>query len=157
MKSASISELQKELHLIERKQLIELCVRLSKYKKENKEYLNYLLFETPDEKQYINNVKELIDEGFDGLNRKTVYFTKKGLRKVVRIMNKFIKFSDSKQTELELRIYFVKKMKAEHIPIDESLVLSNLYHREIEKVKSTLVKLHEDIQYDYQQEVEQLN
>jgi len=41
---ASLSELQKELALLERKEVLELCIRLAKYKKENKEYLSYLVF-----------------------------------------------------------------------------------------------------------------
>lgn len=156
MKAASISELQKELMLVERKQLLELCMRMAKYKKENKELLSYLLFEAHDEKAYIKSVKEQVDEEFYGMNRSTVYLTKKSLRKVLRMVNKFIKYSGLKETEIELRIYFVSKVKAARIPIDRSTVLSNLYHKEIEKIKIGVSKLHEDLQYDYQQELEKL-
>jgi hypothetical protein len=47
-------------------------------------------------------------------------------------------------------------VKDARIPIDTSVVLSNLYNREIEKIKTTLSKLHEDLQYDYKQELERL-
>ena len=56
MKAASIHELQKELKELEQKQVMELCIRLAKYKKENKEFLSYLLFEAHDEKAYIKNI-----------------------------------------------------------------------------------------------------
>ena len=156
MKAASISELQKELGLCERKRLLELCLRMAKYKKENKELLTYLIFEAHDEKAYIHSVKELIEEGFDIMNRDTVYLTKKSLRKVLRMVNKFVKYSGSKQTEIELRFYFCSKIRKAYIPIDRSTVLSNLFHREMEKITKLLSKMHEDIQYDYHQELNKL-
>ena len=156
MKAASIRELQKELTLLEPKQVLELCLRLAKYKKDNKELLSYLLFEAHDEKTYIKTIKEQMDLDFSGINRNTSYLTKKSLRKILRAVNKFIKYSGSKQTEVELRIYFCSKVKAARIAIDTSTVLSNLYNREIEKIKTALSKLHEDLQYDHKQELERL-
>ena len=156
MKVASIHELQKKLKSLEPKEVLELCVRLAKYKKDNKELLSYLLFEAHDEKTYIKNIKEQMDEEFWAINRNTSYLTKKSLRKILRGVNKFIKYSGIKQTEIELRIYFCTKVKAARIPIDTSVVLSNLYNREIEKIKTILSKLHEDLQYDYKQELEKL-
>lgn len=156
MKAASIHQLQKELNELEPKQVLELCVRLAKYKKENKELLSYLIFEAHDEKTYINGIKEEIDIMFSEMNRSTTYLIKKSLRKILRLTNKYIKYSGSKQTEVELKIYFCSKIKASRIRIDDSVMLSNLYNREIEKIKTTIAKLHEDLQYDYQQELEKL-
>ena len=156
MKAASIHQLQKELKELEPKQVLELCVRLVKYKKENKELLTYLIFEAHDEKTYINGIKEEIDILFSEMNRSSTYLIKKSLRKILRLTNKFIKYSGSKQTEVELKIYFCTKIKASRIRIDSSTMLSNLYNREIEKIKSAIAKLHEDLQYDYKQELEKL-
>lgn len=156
MKAASIHQLQKELNELEPKQVLELCVRLAKYKKENKELLTYLIFEAHDEKTYIKGIKEEIDILFSEMNRSTTYLIKKSLRKILRLTNKFIKYSGSKETEVELKIYFCSKIKASRIRIDESVMLSNLYNREIEKIKTTISKLHEDLQYDYKQELDKL-
>ena len=38
MKAATLSEIKKELNTLPPEQLVELCLRLSKYKKENKEF-----------------------------------------------------------------------------------------------------------------------
>jgi hypothetical protein len=156
MKAASLHELQKELNALEPKQVLELCIRLTKYKKENKELLSYLIFEAQDERTYINGIKEEIDVMFFEMNKTTIYLAKKSLRKILRLTNKFIKYSGSKQTEIELKLYFCSKIKKSRIPIDTSLVLSNLYTREIEKIESAISKLHEDLQYDYKQELENL-
>jgi N-glycosylase/DNA lyase len=97
-----------------------------------------------------------MDEEFWAINRNTSYLTKKSLRKILRGVNKYVKYSGIKQTEIDLRIYFCAKVKAARIAIDTSVVLSNLYNREIEKIKTILSKLHEDLQYDYKQELERL-
>ena len=156
MRSSTISQIQKELAALESRELQALCIRLAKYKKDNKELLSYLLFDAVNEKNYVATVKEEIDVLFHGINRQTTYTTKKGLQKVVRNMNKFIKYSDNTQTELELRIYFCLKVKAARINLDASNVISNLYYREKDKINTAFSKLHEDLQYDYKEELENI-
>ena len=156
MKASTINQIQNELATLEPKQVQELCMRLAKYKKDNKELLSYLLFDAIDEKSYIGNVKEEINRLFGEINRHTTYTTKKGLQKVVRNMKKFIKYSDNKQTEIELRIYFCSKVKTARIDLDLSTVISNLYYREKDKINVAFSKLHEDLQYDYKEELEKL-
>jgi hypothetical protein len=131
-------------------------MRLAKYKKDNKELLSYLLFDATDEKGYVESVKQEIELLFSDINRHTTYTTKKGLQKVVRNMNKFIKYSDHKQTEIELRIYFCLKVRSSRINLDSSNVISNLYYREKDKISAAFSKLHEDLQYDYKEELEKL-
>lgn len=156
MKASSIHEIQKELKSYPPKELLEFCIRLAKYKKENKELLTYLMFEAQDEKNYVKSIKQQLDQLFEEINKQSTYTTKKGLQKIVRVMNRFIKYSDQKTTELELRIYFCKKVKSERISISTSTVISNLYEREKKKISTCLSKLHEDLQYDFQSDVEVL-
>ena len=84
-------------------------MRMAKHKKENKELLTYLLFEAHDEPAFVSNVKAEMDELFCSLPSGNVYYIKKSLRKILRIVNKQIKYSGLKQTELELRLYFAGK------------------------------------------------
>jgi hypothetical protein len=156
MKPFTINQLQKELRTLNQKELLAICIRLAKHKKENKELLSYLLFDASNEKTYIEDAKKELDMLFTEINRKTTYTTKKGLQKIVRNMNRLVKFSSVKQTEIELRIHFCKKVKSQRIPIDASAVINNLYYREIEKIKNAFLKLHEDLQFDYKNDLEQL-
>jgi N-methylhydantoinase B/oxoprolinase/acetone carboxylase alpha subunit len=156
MKSPSITQLEKELRTLEPKKILEICVRLAKHKKENKELLAYLLFDSNNEKTYIEDAKKEIDALFYDINRKTSYTTKKGLQKIVRNMNKLIKYSKSKTTELEIRIYFCRKVRSSRINLDSSAVISNLYYREMEKIRTIFSKLHEDLQLDYRNDLEEL-
>ncbi|MBA3971307.1 MAG: hypothetical protein H0X46_04060 [Bacteroidetes bacterium] len=157
MKPHTINEIQKELKTLEPQQVLELCMRLAKHKKENKELLSYLLFDVNDEKEYLEKVKAQLNELFFEINRKSTYTTKKGLQKVVRNLNKFIKNSSKKESDIELRIYFCNKIRSARINLDSSKIISNLYYREIEKIKTSYSKLHEDLQYDFKEALEKLS
>jgi hypothetical protein len=156
MKAATLNELKTELHTIPPARVLELCLHLAKYKKENKELLTYLLFESDDEQGYIKSVKDEIDEQILNLNRSSLFLAKKTLRKILRTTNKYIRYSGSKRTEADLLIYFCKKLKNSGVPIHKSVVLSNLYQRQIQKINKALETLHEDLQYDYQEELKLL-
>ncbi len=152
MKSASISDLKKELKTCSPTALLEACMRLAKYKKDNKELLNYLLFEAGDEQTYINALKIEIDELFAEMNESNGYLVKKGLRKILRTVAKHIHYSGIPQTEIELLIYFCEKIKTTSLIdyVNTNKVLYNLYSQQLKKINKALQKLHEDLQFDYQ-------
>ena len=156
MKAASLKEIKTELNTLHPTKVLELCMHLVKYKKENKELLTYLLFEASDEQFYIKEIKEQIDELYKDVNKNNVYLAKKTLRKILRITNKYIKYSGSKQTEVELLIYFCKKFKKSSIPKHANTILGNMYIRQIQKINKALSTLHEDLQYDYSEELKLL-
>lgn len=156
MKTATVTELKKELNRQEPSKLVELCLRLVKYKKDNKELLTYLLFEADNEMAYINSVKYEIDELMTAIPNRNIYYLKKSLRKILRSLDKYIRYSGNKETETELRIYFCKKILAAHIPIKRSRVLQNLYEGQLKKIKIAISKLHEDLQYDYGEQLKEI-
>lgn len=157
MKAASIIEIKQELENNTQKELLGLCLRLARYKKENKELLTFLLFEAGDLQSYIKNIKSEIDNLFSDINRSNLYFTKKGLRKILRLTNKFIRYSTSKQAEVELLIYYCLKIKESGIAINKSTALNNLFNMQIQKINKSLKLLHEDLQYDYLKEMHELS
>ena len=156
MKTASLHEIKTELQSLNPDTLAGLCMRLAKYKKENKELLTYLLFESHHEQSYIESVKETIDELFAELPSQNLYLIKKVLRKILRFVNRQIKYSGIKQTEVDLRIYFCSKVKAARIPLSTGTVLFNLYQQQLNKINTVLQKLPEDLQSDYQQDLEKI-
>ena len=46
MQTTSLSELKKELSIMPKDKLVDVCTKLIRFKKENKELLHYLLFES---------------------------------------------------------------------------------------------------------------
>jgi hypothetical protein len=156
METSSLAHLKKELNTMAQPQLVELMIRLGKYKKENKELLHYLLFESHDEQTYINNIKAEVEDQFKEVNRTTVYFAKKTIRKILRGIGKHIKYSNKSETTVELLIHFLQQFKKLPNNFYESTVIINMYAAQLKKINKELGKLHEDIQYDYRKEIDDL-
>jgi hypothetical protein len=155
-RNLSIKELKDELGGRSRNELLALCLRLARFKKENKELLGYILFESADEQDFIKRVKGEIDLQFDEMNVDTAYFIKKSTRKILKNTRKYIRYSGKKETEVELLIYFCFKMKEFPPPIRRIPAMKNLFERLIASIKKTMLSLHEDLQFDYGKEVEEL-
>ena len=156
MKSASLKELKTELQDRSQSELLALCLRLGRFKKENKELLTYLLFEANDENRYIESVKEYMDVEFKNINTKSYFFMRKSMRKILTNTKKFIRYSKQKETEVELLLYYCKKLKAFKPSINNSTRLQNIYNRQLVLIKKSVSTLHEDLQYDYQLEIDEL-
>jgi len=156
MKAATVNEIKQELSNSSPSQLTELCLRLARFKKENKELLTYLLFEAHDTAAYIESVKQEMASQFEGMNKSNVYFVKKTLRKIIRTAAKYTRYSGLATVEIELFIYFCATMKDLNISIDKNPVLSNIYQNQLKKINKAVASLHEDLQYDYLKEIKKL-
>lgn len=156
MKTATVKQLKDELKHRSHDELLEICLRLSKFKKENKELLTYLLFESVDEEAYIAAVKKEVDVQFEQINRNNYYYIKKSIRKVLRELKKYIRYSGKKETEAELLIYFLVKLEDFTPSIHRNKTLQNLYERQLEQVRKKISGLHEDLQYDFSKELDEL-
>ena len=156
MKTASISNIKRELQEKSQQELIKYCLRVAKFKTENKELLNYLLFEAYDEDNFIEELKEDIKHQFTEINLSSVYFAKKNIRRILRYVLKHIKYSGIKQTEVELLICFCQQFRQLSLPFHESKVLMNLYNRQLLNLAKAILTLDEDLQFDYQSECEEI-
>ena len=157
IKVNSISTLKKELQHLPREVLIEHCLRIAKYKKDNKELLNYLLFESDDEPTYIQQIKNEVEKEFTTINTNPFYYIKKSIRRIHRIITKYIRHSGKKETEVELLIFFCQQMRSCGISFRESKVMVNLYERQLKAIHKALSALHDDIQIDYEEELEEVD
>jgi len=156
MKPVTIKKIKDELHYKSSQELIELCLKLSKFKKENKELLSYLLFDVEDEATYIYNVKEYSTLLFGDINTKSFFYIRKSVRKILKLTKKYIRYSKKKETEVELLLHFCKELKKVSPSISKSPRLLNVYNRQLILIKKAIATLHEDLQYDYQLEFDQL-
>ena len=154
MKAATVKAIKEELNMRSREELVELCLSLSKFKKENKELLTYLLYEVSDELSFINSIKDEIDLAFKEINRTSYYYLKKSIRKILRNTKKNIRYSKKKQTEVELILFYCNKLKNFTPPISKSIPLTRIFEREILRVEKIVTKLDADLQYDYGNEIE---
>jgi hypothetical protein len=153
MKAASLSTLKNELSTLPEEEVLKICMRLARYKKENKELLNYLIFDAFDEAGYIDSIKSELDQHFREINTSHHHFIKKSIRKILKISNKYIRYSGNKRTEVDLLLYFCLKLKNSGLPIRTIVSLHNLYLSQVQKIKKAVATLHEDLQFDYQDEI----
>ncbi|MGB1019275.1 MAG: hypothetical protein ACPGVH_09385 [Chitinophagales bacterium] len=150
MKTATVRELKLELAEKSPKELIEICLTLSKFKKENKELLTYLLYEKDNEETYIKDIKAEVEEMFLDLNTKSLYYVKKSIRKILRTIKKYIRYSKQKETEIELLLHFCQQMKTMPYGMQKSKVLIGVFEKQIDFIEKKLPALHEDLQYDFE-------
>jgi glycerophosphoryl diester phosphodiesterase len=154
MKAASINEIKKELTDLTAERLVELLLQVTKYKKDNKELLTYLLFEAGNKQIFISSIKKEVKVLFEEINQDlNLYFTRKSIRKILRLVNKYAKYIDEKEAEVELLIYFLQQMHQSGIPYEKSTALNNLFDAQKSKIKKLLTTFHEDLQHDYLQEL----
>jgi hypothetical protein len=150
MDAASLNELKRALEDLDAGQLKSLCLRLAKFKKDNKELLTYLLFEEQDESGYVESVKREITGLFSEISNLNTYYLKKSLRRILKLVNKQIRYSGVPETELALRIHFCQQIQEAGMPVTKSVVLMNMYDQQLKKIHQVLGKLHEDLQSDYE-------
>jgi hypothetical protein len=143
-----LQDIKKELQHLSGLQITELCLRLARHKKENKELLAYLLFEADNNAAFIEKIKAETGFMFSQLPVRS-YEAAKYLRKILRLLGKYIKFMASKESEIELLINFCTgyiqyaDRRTSYKPLRLILV------RQVEKIRTAIGKLHEDLQYDF--------
>lgn len=153
MKAASAHEIKTQLKELNKQELITLCLRLSRFKKENKELLDYLLFQSHDLEGYITAVKNEVDEGFSQLNTSSVFLAKKTLRKTLRICKKYIRYTGSEIAEAEILMHYLTHFKQMKLPWQKTKMLKNIYDTQLKKLSTSIESMHEDLQYDYKKQL----
>jgi hypothetical protein len=148
-----IAEIKKELQHLDNTQLTELCLRLVRHKKENKELTGYLLFDADNERAFIDSLMAENGLMFSQLPHNN-YQLAKNLRKILRLLGKYIKFMASGEAEVEVLINFCrnyvqyvdKRASSSYKP------LRLIFTRQLDKIRKSITKLHEDLQFDYSQD-----
>lgn len=153
--SPKLADLKKELNFLQAPELKELCLRLAKHKTENKELLHFLLFYTEKKESYVEDIKQLIINEFDSLHP-SIYLATKQIRKLLRLCNKHIKFLATKHLEAEIALAFCKEFITHPIvSINQKATLAILIGQ-LKRLMRVIPKLEEDLQFDYQQQFDEL-
>jgi hypothetical protein len=156
MKTRSIAEIKKELHHIDKADLIAHCLRIAKYKTDNKGLLSYLLFNQQNLQDTLAEMKEQISYDFSEVPPLDKHYSKKSIRKVLRTTLKFAKYIQQPELEIELLLHFCKEYKRRGLSFSHQPIILNIYFAQIKKIEKLISNLHEDLQYDYNKEVEVL-
>ncbi|PRY90472.1 hypothetical protein [Mongoliibacter ruber] len=157
MQIPSLAMLKKELSLLDEKELVATVLELAKYSRDNKAFLYFKLFEKENPRIFIESAIEEIDEAFMSANTRHYHVAKKSIQGIRRKLNKTLKLSKNKIAHIELIIHFCKEMKAYGYLEYRHPVIDNLYKIQVGKVEKLIAGLHEDLQYDYQQLLEEIS
>ncbi len=155
MEIQGIPAIRKELEHLSESELKEYCLRLARFKKDNKELLSYLLFDAHNESDYVLRIKEDMDLQFEEINRLNYYYIKKSVRKILRNLKKYARYSGQKETEVKLLIHFLIQLKELSPRHTGNPVLIGIYDRQYNLLIKGISALHEDLQFDYKNEVEE--
>ena len=151
IKVYGLADIKKEIQFQDKTVLMELILRLARYKKENKELLAYLLFEADNERSFIESV--IAENGFMFSQLPSNnYQMAKSMRKILRLLNKYIKFMGSKEAEIEFSISFCRNYIQYADRRGSYKPMRLIFTRQLEKIKKAIEKLHEDLQFDYAQD-----
>jgi len=156
VKAASLAEIKKELQQRPPEELLALCLRLGRFKKENKELLTYLLFEADDEDEYVRQVNAHITELFEGIRRDHAYYARKSSRRILKEVKKYARYSNAKETEVSLLICYCSNLGELMSGLPQSKAMDNLYSRQLALVEKRMESLHPDLQYDFRIQLEEL-
>ena len=94
---------------------------------------------------------------FEEININSYFYIKKSVRKILREIKKYIRYSQNKETEVELLLHFCAILKDFSPSIQSNVTLTNLYNRQLDFIEKKVTTLHEDLQYDYKIELEELD
>ncbi len=152
MQKEKLNTLKKELAAAEKSELINFCLRLAKYKTENKEFLSYLIFHEHSPETYISDIKTMIEEGFKVLP-KQFYYQIKGIRKLLRLINKYIKFLGNKEHEAAIILCFCNAFIKNGFQKSRQKSMELILERQFKRLEKAVNSLHEDLQFDFNQEI----
>ena len=155
MKPAGIQQIKEELKNLSGKEVVELCLRLARFKKENKELLSFVLFDFANKQGYMDSIKHEINDAFAALPSSR-YFIQKGLRGMLKNITRYSRYMGEKEAEAELRLHFCHTMKLYGMALHKHQATINIYTSQLDKIQSLIHHLHEDLQWDFQRELNEL-
>ncbi|HEX3385279.1 MAG TPA: hypothetical protein VHS53_08830 [Mucilaginibacter sp.] len=151
LKLYGLADIKKELQFHDKGYLVDLCLRLGRYKKENKELLAYLLFDADNERGFIENVIAESGFMFSQLPSNN-YQMAKSMRKILRLLSKYVKFMGSKEAEIEFLLSFCRNYIEYADKRGSYKPMRLIFTRQLDKIGKAIAKLHEDLQFDYMQD-----
>ncbi|MEO8584113.1 MAG: hypothetical protein ABI415_09970 [Flavitalea sp.] len=157
IKAASVDEIKKELLQLPPKKAMDLVLRLARFKKENKELLSYLLFESGDTPGYIQSIEIQVKEQLDYLGSLKTSDQKKGSRKILRLINRQAKYIGTKEAHVQM-LHFYCVHFAEIFGYPElASTLATIFFQQVKKITQLLPEVDEDLRHDYERWLELLD
>lgn len=154
MRTATVDDIKNELKQRPPKEILALLLRLARFKKENKELLTYILFESHDEQGYLEVLKNDVTEQFAQVDVSPVSKAKKEYRKILRGINRQIKYIGSKAAAVELLLHYCAVMRGLENVLNPKLAI--IYQQQLSKAEKLIPLADEDLQFEFRQQLDSL-
>lgn len=156
MTPASVDQIKKELQKLPPKKVLDLALRLARFKKENKELITYLLFEAGDEPGYIQSLQIEIDEMLGEIHKGPSATIKKQLRRITRLINRQTKYIGSKSAAVELHLHLCNGIYNHPDNLLNITSANTIFQQQLSKATRLVPLVEDDLQYDFQLTIDQL-
>jgi hypothetical protein len=148
MTPATIEDIKKHLQKLPPGKVLELTLKLARFKKENKELLTYLLFEAGDEQGYVQSLQFEIDEMISDTKKGPSATVKKSLRRITRLITRQSKYIGNKSSAAELHLHFCRSLLSHSDNLLSVTSANTIYHQQLNKIEKLLPSLDEDMKHD---------
>lgn len=145
----SLVNLKKSLKQLPPEELMELVLRLTKYKKENKELLTFLVSYESDAQALCVDFKEELSEAFADMNAHG-YYAAKTMRKQLKLVTQFRRFTKSNEYTIDLQAHYLRTVIQYLSPTQRNRSVQSILYRVLLRIEKDISKLHEDLRYDYE-------
>lgn len=150
MLDRSLKNIKDELKQFSQEELLEFTARIIRSKKENKELAAYILFEQDREDEYAQKLIDHLNAELEDINYSRPFIAKKSIRRVNRLSNRYLKYSGNTETALKVTIFLAEKVTAKSRQHRLMRHTEKIIEQYLTKYNKLLSGMHEDLQYDYQ-------
>ena len=75
---------------------------------------------------------------------------------MLKNITRYSRYMGEKEPETELRLHFCRTMKQYGLASHKHQATMTIYTTQLDKIQSLITQLHEDLQYDFQKEMNEL-
>lgn len=156
MQYPSLTEIKRELSYLNEKEINELLLDLVKFNRENKAYLYFKLYSRNNPGLFVELVQQELEAEFSKAIQSNSYHVKKSSQSIRRKFNKFLKLTKNKTDQVDLILFFCEKLNEYGYLRFRNPVVDNLYKVQLGKAKKLVSGLHEDLKWDYETKMKEL-
>jgi hypothetical protein len=105
----------------------------------------------------VSSLKLEIDELLSSIEKGPISPIKKQIRRVIRLINRHVKYIGTKVSHVELLLHLCEQLKEHEQDLLSSSKIYSLYELQLNKVRKLLPAVDDDLQYDYEQKINALS
>jgi hypothetical protein len=149
------NDLKKILEAKEKSELESVILKLYSNNKDNKSFLEIYFSSESDSSLLLDDLKSKVEALFFNLSLNN-YYVKKQMLANQKKFNKYLMMVSESNNQFELVYYFLKLSIEHQVDVECYPATETVLMNQIKKVKKLCSKLHEDLQFDYFERVNNL-